>query len=155
MKDDRALDHEFITSNILANVWPDNRLIPLPEPFVNDAGIIQNLMLHPITSVAIIISNSDTIRANHYHMSDWHYSYIVSGRIVYFEREVGNQIIPKPLTYTSGQMFFTPPMMEHAMYFPCQTTFVTLAKNVRSHENHEADLVRVEFMTKELAARIS
>ena len=42
-------------------------------------------------------------------------------------------------------MFFTPPMVEHAMFFPVESTFITFAKNRRDHENHESDLVRVKL----------
>jgi hypothetical protein len=40
------------------------------------------------------------------------------------------------------------------MVFPVETVFVTLAKNVRSHESHESDLVRVEFVTPEILSRL-
>lgn len=140
-------DHESYVTAVDAGNWPSERLVPLPASFVNDAGDIQNLILHPVTSVAVITSKARTIRANHYHKTDWHYAYVVSGRIAYFERKVGNTKIPVPQIFLAGQMFFTPPMVEHAMYFPMGTTFVTMARNVRSHESHEADLVRVSFIS--------
>jgi hypothetical protein len=43
-------------------------------------------------------------------------------------------------------MFFTPPLVEHAMFFPEPTTFITFAKNVRDHEHHEDDVVRVKLV---------
>ena len=140
-------DHESYTASVDAGNWPSERLVPLPASFVNDAGDIQNLILRPVTSVAVITSKARTIRANHYHKTDWHYAYVVSGRIAYFERKVGDTKIPTPQIFLAGQMFFTPPMVEHAMYFPMGTTFVTMAKNVRSHESHEADLIRVDFIS--------
>jgi hypothetical protein len=36
-------------------------------------------------------------------------------------------------------------MVEHAMFFPVESTFITFAKNRRDHENHESDLVRVKL----------
>jgi dTDP-4-dehydrorhamnose 3,5-epimerase-like enzyme len=145
-----SIDHEAYATSVDNGEWPNKRLVPLPQSFVNDVGVIQNLILHPVTSVAVITSKTGTIRANHYHRTDWHYCYIVSGRIAYFERKVGETEIPVPQIFLAGQMFFTPPMVEHAMYFPMGTTFVTMARNIRSHESHEADLVRVDFVTKDL-----
>jgi dTDP-4-dehydrorhamnose 3,5-epimerase-like enzyme len=141
-------DYESYGESVCSGIWPDNRLVPLPASFENDVGIIQNLTLHPVTSVTIINSKADTIRANHYHKTDWHYLYILSGRIRYFERKVGETEIPIPSIFLPGQMFFTPPMVEHAMYFPVETTFITMARNNRSHDSHESDLVRVNFITK-------
>jgi hypothetical protein len=48
--------------------------------------------------------------------------------------------------FPAGTMFFTPPLVEHAMVFPEQTSFITFAKNVRDHEHHEADLVRIKLV---------
>jgi quercetin dioxygenase-like cupin family protein len=127
--------------------WPSDPAVPLDTPFINENGVIQNLVLKPMTSVAVITSKKGTMRANHYHKTDWHYAYVVSGRILYFERSVDSQEIPEPREFKAGEMFFTPPMKEHTMVFPEETVFVTMAKNVRSHESHEADLVRVEFIT--------
>jgi dTDP-4-dehydrorhamnose 3,5-epimerase-like enzyme len=126
--------------------WPIDNAVPLDMPFEDKRGKIQNLILRPVTSVAVIESVAGTVRANHYHKTDWHYAYIVKGKIIYFEREVGSKVKPLPQIFTAGQMFFTPPMREHSMVFAEDTTFVTMAKNIRSHESHESDLVRVEFV---------
>ncbi len=107
-------------------------------------------MLEPVTSTAIITSRSGTTRANHYHKTDWHYAYIVSGRIIYFERDVGDTQIPEPWIYRSGEMFFTPPLREHCMVFPEDTVFFTMAKNIRSHDSHESDLIRVDFINADV-----
>jgi hypothetical protein len=43
-------------------------------------------------------------------------------------------------------MFFTPPLVEHAMFFPIDTVFLTFAKNVRDTEHHESDVVRIPII---------
>lgn len=141
------MDNNTYTEMVNNGEYPDDSTVPLDTPFVNENGIIQNLVLKPMTSVAVITSNKGTMRANHYHKTDWHYAYVVSGSILYFERSVGSKEIPEPRLFKAGEMFFTPPMKEHTMVFPEETIFVTMAKNIRSHESHEADLVRVEFIT--------
>jgi dTDP-4-dehydrorhamnose 3,5-epimerase-like enzyme len=133
--------------------YPKDPVVPMETPFVDERGVIQNLLLKPMTSAAMIVSKKGSVRANHLHRTDWHYAYVVSGEILYFERDIGSTEIPEPMKFTAGQMFFTPPMREHAMLFSQDTVFLTLAKNVRSHENHEADLERVSFVTEEVVKR--
>lgn len=145
--------NDSYTEKVNNGEYPEDSSVPLDTPFINENGIIQNLVLKPMTSVAIIDSNAGTMRANHYHKTDWHYSYVVSGRILYFERPVGSKEIPEPRIFLAREMFFTPPMKEHVMVFPMETVFITMARNVRSHESHEADLVRVNFISKEELSR--
>jgi hypothetical protein len=41
-------------------------------------------------------------------------------------------------------MFFTPPMVDHAMVFPEDTVFLTLGRNPRDQESYESDVVRID-----------
>jgi dTDP-4-dehydrorhamnose 3,5-epimerase-like enzyme len=143
------MDNDTYTEMVNNGEWPSDSAVPLDTPFINENGVIQNLVLKPMTSVAVITSEPGSMRANHYHKTDWHYAYVVQGKVLYFERPVNSKEIPQPRAFVTGEMFFTPPMKEHTMVFPVKTTIVTMAKNVRSHESHEADLVRVEFITPE------
>ncbi len=151
---DMQKSHDAYWNAVEAGSWPASRRVPLPEAFRNASGEIRNLSLRPVTSVASIFSLAGSTRANHYHKTDWHFTYVVSGSVVYFERPVGS--VSKPLdadvymeVFHAGEMFFTPPMVEHCMLFASDSVIVTLAKNVRSHESHESDVVRVSFVSKE------
>lgn len=141
--------NDSYTSKVDAGEWPTSPAVPLDEPFVDARGIIQNLVLKPMTSLAVITTKAGTLRSNHYHRTDWHYIYVVSGRIAYFERDVvrDDDTIPDSVEFGAGEMFFTPPMKEHAVAFLEDTVIMTASKNVRSHEGHEEDLVRVDFVT--------
>lgn len=141
--------NDSYTSKVESGDWPGDSSVPLDAPFVDARGTIQNLILKPCTSVAVIHSSARTLRANHYHRTDWHYAYVVSGEVLYFERPVGSAEAPKPRRFGPGKMFFTPPMVEHCMAFPVETVIVTMAKNVRSHESHESDVVRVNLVKPE------
>ena len=44
---------------------------------------------------------------------------------------------------TAGQLFFTPPMVDHSMVFVEETVFLTLGRNSRRQEVYEADVVRI------------
>jgi hypothetical protein len=41
-------------------------------------------------------------------------------------------------------MFFTPPMVDHAMVFAEDTVFLTLGRNPRDQESYESDVVRID-----------
>lgn len=133
--------------------FPRTPNVPIHDDFRDGRGVIQNLILSPISSVARITSAKGTTRANHWHRTDWHYAYVETGEVLYFERPVGATVVPEPKSYPAGTMFFTPPRVEHCMLFAADSVIFTFAQNVRSHDNHEADLVRVAFVTPEIANR--
>lgn len=150
---DKDREHDEYTTNVHEGRWPSDSSVPLGEPFVNQNGFIENLLTKPNNHVSHIFSKKGTVRANHWHRTDWHYSYVVRGKVLYFERPVGSTEIPEPRVFTARQMFFTPPNLEHAMLFAEDTDFITMARNVRLHEQHEEDVVRMSFITPELAAK--
>ena len=127
-----------------------DRKIILEPPFINNNGKIQNLILGNISCVSLIESVKGSMRSNHYHKTDYHYLYIISGSLLYLERKVGENNIPEPILYTKGQMFFTPELMEHVTIFLEDTVMISMSKNKRSHELHEKDVVRVSFISEEI-----
>jgi quercetin dioxygenase-like cupin family protein len=78
--------NDSYTSRVNAEEWPDDCAVPLDDPFVNESGAIQNLVLKPVGGMAVITTKAGALRSNHYHRTDWHYIYVVSGRVLYFER---------------------------------------------------------------------
>lgn len=129
--------------------YPESPIVPLDVPFENQNGAIQNLLLEKFTSAALIISRPGSIRANHYHKTDWHYTYVIEGAVEYYWRKVGSKEQPKWTVVGPGQLFFTPPMVEHAMCFIHYSVVMTFAKNIRDTEHHEDDVVRVPLKAKE------
>ena len=126
--------------------WPKEVLIPLEKPYTDDRGVIQNLLEGKIGSAVLITSKKDSVRANHYHETDWHFCHVQEGEIEYFHRPVGSNESPEKTTIKVGQMFFTPPMVEHAMRFTKDTIFLTLARNARNPEAYESDVIRVNLI---------
>jgi hypothetical protein len=140
--------------------YPDDVLVPRgDESFTNDAGTIVNLCSsrkQKFGHVAMIFSRHGSVRSNHYHLTDWHYMYVLEGSLWYYWRKAGSDSNgskdgSKPPTFDmrivrSGQVVFTPPLVEHACFFPKDTTMVVASRNVRDHINHENDLVRVKFI---------
>jgi quercetin dioxygenase-like cupin family protein len=123
--------------------WPQTVVVPLEKPFVDERGGIQPLVDVPMESCVLITSKKGTVRANHYHKTDWHYCYVMSGSIEYYHRPVGSTQKPEKVVIESGRMFFTGPMVEHAMVFPEDTMFITFGRNSRAQEVYESDVVRI------------
>jgi dTDP-4-dehydrorhamnose 3,5-epimerase-like enzyme len=123
--------------------WPQGVVVQMEKAHADERGEIQPLVDLPMKSCVLIHSRAGTVRANHYHKTDWHFCYVLSGRIEYWHRPVGNKDKPRKVVIKEGQTFFTPPMVEHAMVFPVDTSFLTLGRNSRAQEVYEADVVRV------------
>ncbi len=124
-------------------LWPSEVIVPLEKPFADERGEIQPLVDLMMESCVLIQSRKGTVRANHYHRTDWHFCYVLSGSIEYLHRPHGSTQKPRKVIVEKGQLFFTPPMVEHAMLFSEDTSFLVLGRNSRAQPVYEADVVRI------------
>ena len=127
-------------------LWPPETVIALGEPVTDERGVIQPLVDLPIQSVAVITSKKGAIRGNHYHKTDWHYCYVITGSIEYFHRPSSSSKSPEKIVIRAGELFFTPPMVDHAMRFPEDTVFLTMSRNPRDEKSYELDVVRISLI---------
>ena len=126
--------------------WPKHPLVNLEKPFVDLRGSIQPLVDSIMKSAVMIHSKAGSLRANHYHKTDWHYCYVISGKIEYYYKEVNSEKTPELLIVEKGNMVFTPPLVEHCMKFPEDTLFLTLSRNPRDQETYELDVIRTNLI---------
>ena len=126
--------------------WPSEPLVHLAKPFIDDRGSIQPLVDLMMRSAVIIHSKAGSLRANHYHKTDWHYCYVIYGKIEYFYKNVDSDKKTELLVAEKGSMIFTPPLVEHCMKFPEETLFLTLSRNPRDQKTYEEDVVRVNLI---------
>ena len=124
-------------------LWPKSVIVDLPTSFDDERGSIQPLVDMKMKSSVLITSNEGAVRANHYHKTDWHYCYVLYGEILYYHRPHGCKEKPKKVIVKEGELFFTPPMIEHAMVFEKKTKFITCGRNSRVQEVYESDVYRV------------
>ncbi len=118
-------------------------LVPLPSPFSDDRGTIQNLVDTALGSALVIVSKKGAVRANHYHKTDFHYSWLQSGRMIYAHRPQGSAEPPSQWVITPGQLFYTPPLHEHAMVFLEDSVLFVVARNNRKSADYESDTIRI------------
>lgn len=95
--------------------------------------------------VLLITSLPGARRANHYHLLYGHHCLVVSGVIDYYERPAGSTEKPSHQTYVAGDLFWTPPNVEHLMLFQQPTTFYCFSVGARDPKHYEADTVRMPF----------
>lgn len=124
--------------------WPNSVVVPVDESFKDERGEIIPLVDLPMKSAVLITSKKGTVRANHYHETDWHFCYVISGSIDYYHRPHGSESVPEKIVIGHGQQFFTPPLVDHAMVFTEDTVFLTLGRNSRRQEVYEADVRRID-----------
>jgi dTDP-4-dehydrorhamnose 3,5-epimerase-like enzyme len=126
-------------------------ILKLGPAYTDERGIIQMILEdEPITSVSIISSKAGSTRASHWHKTDSHYCWVASGKIEYFERAVGSKSTPKFTVVNAGQLFYTPPLVEHEMYFPEDTVFHCYSTLSRKNKDYEKDTTRLGFSLKDL-----
>lgn len=139
------LDNATYTARVESGDFPDTPVVPLAESFVDDRGAIKNLLFTPVQSVAVIESKNGTVRSNHYHLTDSHYLYVVSGEMEYYERELYDNFSSHHVVVKAGGMVFTPPMKVHKTVFTKDTVLISCATKIRNPENHDKDMVKQEF----------
>lgn len=132
----------FKTEN--PNNWPKDIRVKLDQPHEDDRGFIQCLTNIPVQNISYIFSVKGSVRSNHYHKTDWHYMYLLSGRMDYYSRKVGEGKLIEKTILNPGDMVFTPPLEEHTSYFPEDTYFLAISKNPRDQKAYESDVVRVK-----------
>ena len=109
----------------------------IPQIFNDDRGSIKNLADGRLGDVAIISSQQSSIRANHVHENDWHFSYLVSGQMRYFWKDFNKEV--QSLIVKAGEMVYTPPKIPHKMQFLEESVFIAISELSRSQNNYEAD----------------
>jgi dTDP-4-dehydrorhamnose 3,5-epimerase-like enzyme len=125
------------------SMWPTEQIVALDPPHADERGSIQSLVNFPMKNMSIITSRKGTVRSNHYHVTDWHYMYVVRGAFDYYSRPTGSTGPPTKITVRQGQMVFTPPMEDHATVFLEDSELLVMSRNPRDQASYEADVRRV------------
>jgi quercetin dioxygenase-like cupin family protein len=117
--------------------------------FTDERGDITKILDEGVAvySVLIITCKKGAVRANHYHKEDSHYAYLLSGEMEYTEMPMGVPGAKKEsVTLVPGDLVFTKPQTAHAMRFTQDSVFLALATKPRSHDQYEADTVRIKLV---------
>lgn len=124
-------------------MWPPSGKVPLPEANVDDRGSIQSIVNFPMKNLSLITSRNGSVRSNHYHVTDWHYMYVMKGSFDYYFRATGSGTKPDVVRIEAGDLIFTPPMEDHATVFLEDTDMLVVSRNPRDQASYESDVRRV------------
>lgn len=126
--------------------WPEGPFVELEPAHADARGSILTLVNFPMKNLALITSKKGTVRSNHYHLTDWHYMYVLEGSFDYYYRKTGENGPCKVVRAKPGDMLFTPPMEDHATVFLEDTTLIVASRKPRDQEAYEFDVRRVTIV---------
>ena len=119
-----------------------------PE-FVDDRGAITRLLddgKTNIKSILLITSKKGSVRSNHYHKTDTHWIYMISGKMEYYEKPVkGGKKVKKIVS--AGDMVFSPRMAIHTTVFLEDSVFLALSTKSRNQKAYEKDTTRITLVS--------
>ena len=127
-------------------MWPETGLVQLDRAHKDDRGYIQSLVNFPMKNLSLISSKQGSVRSNHYHLTDWHYMYVLSGSFDYYYRPTNSSEELQCIKVVSGEMIFTPPMEDHATVFLEDCELLAMSRNPRDQEAYEQDVRRVTLV---------
>lgn len=117
--------------------------------FVDERGEMSHLIADDMqfTSAVLITSKKGSVRANHYHKKDTHYSYLIKGEMEYYYKDLNApKEKPKKILIREGEVIHTPPHVLHAMKFTKRSIFIALTTEPRDQKKYERDTVRVKLI---------
>ena len=123
-------------------------ILPFEQSKEDDRGYIKSIINQPSTNTSIIMCNSGSVRANHYHIRDWHYMYVLEGSMDYFFFDNLSKEVCF-LSLEKDQIVYTPPKEVHATFFSEQTKLIVISYLARDETSYEADTRRVKFINLE------
>ncbi len=116
--------------------------------FTDDRGEMSHLLTgnEIFTSAVLITCKKGAIRANHYHKTDTHYSYMLSGSMEYTYKPFGKAGKGTTIIIKKGEVVWTPPQTIHAMRFLEDSVFIALTTESRSQKKYEEDTIKVKLI---------
>ena len=120
-------------------------VLPFEQSKEDDRGYIKSIINQPSTNTSIIMCNPGSVRANHYHIRDWHYMYVLEGSMDYFFFDNLSKEVCF-LSLEKDQIVYTPPKEVHATFFSEQTKLIVISYLARDETSYEADTRRVKFI---------
>ena len=115
--------------------------VALTDGFIDSRGTILPIV-DDFANVQIIHSKKGAVRANHYHKTDSHYCYLITGKVEYHWRNHGEDTIHTEI-FTAGDLFLTGPNIDHQMVFQEDSIMVVVSEFKRDAVSYDADIVKI------------
>lgn len=131
------------------NVWQD--VAPPLEYFEDERGQIADIFYKKnINHVAIINSNPNIMRGNHYHKESTQHMLMTSGSLEYWYKPHDSDADPEMIVLKRGDFISTPPYEMHALVIRDDgNEFIVFSEGTRGGSDYEADTYRVPCFVPE------
>jgi len=113
--------------------------------FMDERGIISDLINEPICHVGLITTEKDAVRGNHYHNLSKQYSYILSGKFEVTIASSNDSNNIKKVMLNAGELIIIPPKIIHRFKAIERAVMIDMISESRDGSNYEDDVVRVKF----------
>ena len=138
------------------NVWKD-----VQDPlgyFEDQRGKIADIFFKKnINHVAIIHSEPNVMRGNHYHKHSTQHMLITKGSLEYWHKPLDSDEPPKVVTLKVGDFVSTPPYELHTLIIRDDgNEFIVFSEGPRGGSDYESDTFRVPcFVPEEYLPKVS
>lgn len=115
------------------------------EQHSDERGVIADVFYrYPIEHVAIIRSEANAKRGNHYHKETTQHILITSGSLEYWYKKVGSEEKAKVYVAKKGDLISTPPLEIHFLNIGSEgNEFIVFSEGLRGGKDYESDTFRV------------
>jgi quercetin dioxygenase-like cupin family protein len=103
-------------------------------------GFIKDLLVEPLDSVTVVVTEKGAVRGNHYHRLTHQWAYVVTGSLAIVTSEAGHV---EEGVLSAGELMLSPPMQSHAWKALERTIVIVMTRGPRSGENYESDTYRL------------
>ena len=117
--------------------------------FKDDRGSITDIFYQANMNHGCVITNQPgAVRGNHYHKLTTQYTFVISGTLTYYSKNLDSARAPNVLQASAGDMIISEPFEIHAMKAGSDgCTFIAFAQGPRGGADYETDTYRVEDIT--------
>lgn len=120
------------------------KVVTVKPSFKDERGVIINILEEPVNSAVLITCEKGAVRANHYHKEDSHWSYIIIGKMEYYEKRPDGKL--DKAIVKAGQMVYSAPGVSHAMKFLEPSIFLALTTRKRLGGKYDEDTVKSKIV---------
>ena len=130
------------------NIWKEIE-DPLELNTDSRGSIVDVFYNSKIDHVAVIKSNPDSIRGNHYHKYTTQHILITSGSLEYWYKDLNSKNKAKKILVKKGDFISTPPYEIHALKIGKEgNEFIVFSEGQRGGKDYESDTFRVKILLK-------
>lgn len=113
--------------------------------FMDERGIISDLLNKSIRHVGLITTEKDAIRANHYHKLSTQYNYILSGKFEVLIAPVDQPTNVERFVVNAGELIIIPPNLIHRFKALDRAVMIDMVSESRDGGKYEDDVYRVKI----------